>query len=654
MSDERRTREYSTDTTDWWSLPTEAKPKDQSKLAQAMTSVAKAVWEQDAWRRAESEQNLRRYSARGLVGLFSQSGYMPDQNNLRVNVSKNVTETLVSKVGSVRPRPKLLTSGADWSQRRRVKQLQRFTDAVIKATDLHGEGKKCFRQALIHGTGVMEHSYDVGKQTIVNRSVFPLELCVDEIEAVDGRPFNLFRCRFLDRAVLKAWLPEHKAAIERLPSADPALMPTDKTSDTVFARSRSMVQVWEAWHLATTTYRGDLVCGRRVMACDSFQICDEEWEHDYFPFSFFHWAPPQRGFWGDPALTEVRGLEKECNVLLQKAQRAMQLVGQPWILKRQGDKVSQEKITDEIALQVEYNGQVPPTVVSHQAINPQIIEHAFLLQRKAFEQLGTNEQQVAGLKPAGIESGRGLEQLSEEHLTRFKSVTQDYEKFLALDCTRQILRCAEELDGRLKGLGKPGYVVKNSQGRARLKIDWSDAKVSPDDLTTEVWPTSSLPNSPAGRTEEVERWQSNGWITPQRAMTLLEFPDLDSEIDLQTADTDLVEYQLEQTLELGKDCLPEEVQNIGYAKQRFVYGIERAIQDDVPQTHLDKARLFLEALKALETALTPPPQPAMMGGPGPVPGVVGPAANPLGMPPQGLPPGPPMGMGGGAGGMPAM
>ncbi len=650
MSDQtEQTREYSKDTTEWWGLPREDKPKSRSKLAQAMTEVAKAVWEQDSWRRAESEKNLRRYSQRGLVGLFGLNGFAPDQDNLRVNVSKNVVETLVSKVGSVRPRPKFLTSGADWSQRRRVKQLQRFVDSVIKASDLHGEGKKCFRHALIHGTGVMEHCHDLGKQEVVNRSVFPLELCVDELEAVDGRPFNLFRCRFLDRQVLKAWLPEFKGAIDRLPAADPALMPKDKTSDTVYSRSRSMVQVWEAWHLATTTLDGELVCGRRVMACEDFQICDDEWEHDYFPFSFFHWTPPQRGFWGDSALAEVRGLEKECNVLLQKAQRAMQLVGQPWILKRKGDKVTQEKITDEVALQVEYDGQVPPQVVVHQAINPQIIDHAFQLQRKAFEQLGTNEQQVAGLKPAGIESGRGLEQLSEEHLMRFKSVTQDYEKFLAMDCSRQILRVAKELDEALKERGKPGYVVKNSAGRARLKISWSDAAVSPDDLTTEVWPVSSLPQSPAGKTEEVERWQTNGWITPQRAMTLLEFPDLDSEIDLQAADTDLVEYQLEQTLELGKDCLPEEVQNIAYAKQRFVYAIERAIQDDCPQDHLDKARLFLEALKAMEASLAPPPAPQMMGGPGPVPGVVGPAANPLGapMPPPGIP------VGGGAG-LPAM
>lgn len=614
---------------DWWCGPTE-KPGPDSRIAGQVTTTARWLWDQDTTRRDDVETNLRRFSGYGLRGLFPTRGPLAaDDANLRLNITKSAVETLVSKVGANRPRPRLLTNGADHSLRKRTKQLQRFLDGVFAATDAHTVGKDVFRDAMLAGTGVAHFFPDVGKRQVKVERVFPLEVLVDPVEAVNGNPLNYFRVKFLDRQTLIAMFPDQTDYIRDLAPADVDDLP--EFSDETITRNQSMVCVYEAWHLATHSYSGKLNPGRHVLSAGNILFVDETWDYDFPPFAFFHWTKPVRGFWGDSAVGEIRGIEREMNSMLQKVQRAMKIAGQPWVLAPASAKVKPGKLTNESGLVVEYQGQVPPTIQVHQPIHPQLIQQIWSLKAAAFEQLGTNEQQAAAIKPPGIESGRALEQLSEEHLVRFKSISQDYERLVACDFSRQFIRVAKELDSVLKG----GYKVQTNAGRTRIEVKWSEASISPDDLFIEVWPVSILPNSPSGRTAEVERWQQAGWISPQRAMALMELPDLESETDLATADSELVEWQIEHMLDDGEDVLPLEVQNLEYARQRVTYALEKGIQDGVPQANLDKAMVFLDAAQSM---LVPPPPPVdlaalgPMGGPTPLPGVVGPAQNPLGMP----------------------
>jgi hypothetical protein len=135
-----------------------------------------------------------------------------------------------------------------------------------------------------------------------------------------------------------------------------------------------------------------------------------------------------------------------------------------------------------------------------------------------------------------------------------------------------------------------------------------------------------LPITPAGKTQEVERWQANGWLTPERAQELLEFPDLDSEANLTKADSDLLEYQLAQMLEDGKDVLPDPRQDLGKALARGTYALEHGMIVGVPSDNLDKVRSFLNACEdyqAMAAAAAAPPPP---DGAGTVAGPAGPMA----------------------------
>lgn len=616
----------------WWEQEGDA-------AGPAMTALAQELWTLDAPRRDEFERNLRRFGGKTLRGVFQGAELFFDRNNLRLNVTKAVTETLTAKIGSNRPRPKVLTDGGNWSLRRRGKQLQNFLDGTYQTAEVYSKIPLQFRDAMLGGTGIVHFFPDYGARRTSVERVFPLEIVVDPVEAVNGDPRTLYRFKFLDKGKLKRQFPEYKGEIERQKPVDQSELPDFWTD----GRATRMVCVVEAWYLADYDAKGKIVPGRHVIACGDCTLCEEPYEETEFPFEFFHWSAPTRGFWGDSAVAEIRGVEREVNRLLQHIQKSMKLAGMPWILSPTDAKVKSDKLTNEIGSIIKFDGPTPPTIASFQAVHPQVMEHLWALYAKAFEILGTNQLQASATKPPGIDSGRALEQLGEEHLVRFKHVSKAFEDMVGRRFAAQFVRCAKQLDAWLKDNNvSEGYVLKAYNNKTTLKIAWSDCSLGSDEFFLQTWPTSVLPITPSGRTEEVERWQQNGWITPERAQDLLEFPDLESEANLVKADSELLEYQLERMVDYGEEIFPEPRQNLETALQRGTYAFERAKITDVPPEHLDRLEQFLNACEEMIQKAAPPVQPVQVPiGPDGVPlppGSMGPQ-SPQGMP--GMPPGAP-------------
>jgi hypothetical protein len=631
----------------WWELNDDA-------AGTAVGTIGRKLWDLDLPRRTEIETNLKRF---GGMSLRGRRDILSDRRTLRLNLTKSVTETLTAKVGKNRPRPTILTDGGDFALRQRGKLLQRFLDGAYQQAEIYSKTPLMFRDAMLFGTGCMHFFPHMGKKQICAERVFPTEILVDPVEAMNGAPRQILRVKTIDRGVVERMFPKKKAVVDAssfVPLEDsPQVYIEDAQS------AQTMIQVFEAWYLADTDVEGNDVCGRHVIATDAGTLYADEYDEDFFPFEFFHWTKPLLGFWGDSAVGEIRGLEQEVNTLLQSVQSAMKRAGMPWCMVPDSAKVRTEKLTNEAGLLVRYQGQIPPSVQAFQPVHPQVIQQMWTLYGKAFEILGTNENQAAGIKPPGIESGRALEQLSEDHLVRFDDVSKHFEDLVGRRFARQMLRVAEELDEHCRGGeaydeetegegdGK-GFVLRAINNKTTLKIRWCDAKIAPDDFFMQTFPTSILPHLPSGRTQEVERWQQNQWVTPQKARQLLDFPDLAGAQDVGTADQDLLEWQLDQMLQSGKDIAPEPRQDLQNAMQWGTYCLELGMRDGTPEAHLDKLRTFLNAIDDLTQQATqaaqaqpgmPPGMPPDGGMPALPPGLEGPPGL-AGMP-GGAPGGPP-------------
>jgi len=610
---------------------------DKGKVGKFVCGMGLQLWlDQTPWRR-DYEANRKRFRGRNSNRMRRLDGV--DRDNARLNLTKATIETLVSRVGSSRPRPRILVTGGNWSLRAKAKKMQKFLDQVYKASKMYELAKGCVRDAMLAGTGVLFHYADVPRRRVITERVLPGELLCDVAEAYTGCPQTMIRIKHFAPEVLAGMFPKHADRI----AAMETVSAVELSPDMVESNTR-LIRVYEAWHLARPLDVGAKdeeerhVEGRHVIAAGDLTLVDEGWEYDYFPFTFLHWCPPTEGFWGDSAAAEIRGIEREANIMLQRVQKAMKLTGQPMIMAPRSAKVARAKITDEIMCLVEYDGQVPPQITTGAPSHPQVLQQIWDLKRAAFEQLGTNEYQASAVKPPGIESGRALEQLSEEHVVRFKDFVQRFEMMVAEDVARQVLRCARELDCRLRDKGvREGYVVHSADRRTALRLAWKDVAISPDDMFVETWPTSILPLTPSARTEEIQRWQDAGWITPQRAIALAEIPDLESEGDLLTADCELLDWQLEQMLDDGKDVAPIVRQNLEYALLRGTYALEVAMKDGVPLSHQDKLSVFLDQVQALlDAKQAAEVGPQGMPGPLPLPGAPG-SPMPGLPPPPGLP-----------------
>ena len=587
----------------WYEFDPETASREA--VAEAASSYAARLWNEDSDRRLDIDRALRRYSGRALRGLYA-GGIAPDKENVRFNLTKQAVSTLVARIGSTKPRPRCLTTGADYATRQRSKQLQKFLDVLYQTERVHEVGPRVFRDAALFGTGVVKVYGDCMAGRVKVERVFPAELLIDQLDAVDGCPSIFVRVKFMTRARLTAMAHEYTRAdqLKKVPSVPPSEMPssyqiTESGAVETMSSQADLVRVFELVKVAHVGEDGKLVPGRRVMAAGPVLICHEEYEAEESPFLWFHWCPPLRGFWGDSAAQEIRGPEREVNRLLQKVQRSMQLAGQPWVVAEEGS-ITTPKLTDEPALLVMHKaGTAEPKIQVHQPVHPDLVNQAFALKRESFAALGLTELQVSGTKPAGIESGRGLEQLGEEHSLRFRDVSQAYEQFIATDLAARMITTARELDEEMREEMGHGYEVRGRFGKEAAKVKWSDAAIAPEDFTVTCWPASILPQTPAARAEEIQRLVDTRMISAEEGQRLFDIPDLEAEVSIIKADCELLDWQICEILERGQMVAPSEEQNLTYALKRGTLALLEATRHGAPLERRDKLRDFLSECEAL-------------------------------------------------------
>lgn len=526
---------------------------------------------------------------------------------VRLGLAKAAVDTITARVGEIRPRPTFLTNRGDYSLQRKAKDLQLFVDGAYHQSDAYEKASAAFRDGAVLGTGVLLPYVTGGKapRFCVDRSP-AYEWFVDAADAEYGEPRCLYRVRWVSRERVRLYWPA---------AADAGRGASDASHD--FAR---VVEAWFRPIDAPNKPRAELADGmsveargRHVLVVEDTTVVDEWYPWDEFPAVFFHWDKPVAGFWGTSAIKEVMGLQIEVNKLLHKVQKSMRLVGQPWLMAQRTANVAPAEMTNAVGLMVAYDGNVAPTVVTHQPVSPQIITHMWELWTKGFELLGTNELQATATAPAGMESARGLERLSEQGALRFKRVSKAWEFALGEQLARRFIRLAKEVDATTPG----GFKLSAPGSKRAVSIRWKDCAIDEDAFLLQVYETTSLPQEPAARAQEVERMQASGWIDAEEARGLVDLPDIAESNSLATADRENLMWQLERLLEDGDDVLPEPYQNLDSAILHTQQAILRATCDGCPQANLDKARTFMEAAKVMRDAAAAAAAPAPAQAPGP-------------------------------------
>jgi hypothetical protein len=584
---------------DWWNSGTDL--ESANRLVACYQKLR-----QDNVPRLELMQRHMRMYGMSATGMPKVALNLPD-DRLRLNVIKAASDTVVAKITKNKPKPKPLTTGGNWSLRKKAKMLERFFDAQFYISGVSKASPKVFLDAVVMGTGVFK-VYEEDKKILVER-IFPGELFVDTMDGLYGDPRMIVQRKYVDRAVLMKMFPKHK---EQILYAKP--LDTDHIEDVGYTEDCDQITVLEAWRRPSTSGAKD---GKHIIAIDGATLLLEGWDRG-LPFVFIRWSEPIRGFWGVGLAEELTGIQAEINRLLQKIQAAFHLVSVPRVFVEEGSKVMSAKLNNRLGMIVPYRGTKPIYEVPA-STHPEMREHLWMLYNKAFEIAGVSTMSSGGTKPAGLESGIALRTFHDIETERFATVARSWEQ-LHLDIALQMVSVAKRIGGSFA----------TQSGKYSLQqIEWKDIDMDRDAYILQVFPASALPSTPAGRLAAVEQMINAQLFGPETAKELLDYPDLDKQMALDRAARDNIDRILEKILDEGQFETPEPYMDLQLAIVVAQSTYNMALEyEDIPEERLNMLRNFmrlchrmLKAAMAEQQAMTATPAP---GAPPPV----GPAGAP--------------------------
>jgi len=545
----------------------------------------------DSWKRY-----ARAYSNRDEMGLDWDLGSSRelDTNFVTENVVKSVIDTAASIIAKNRVKVRVLTNGADFTDQRRARNLEKFIYGEMKSADTWELGPLVFRDACIFGTGVLK-VFDQKNRIKVERKLIS-NIIVDERSAIDGHPREMFERQLVDKEVLKGLFPKYAAALDEA---------SDERTWNGKEIPEGQVVVIEGWRLGQ----------RHVIVCNGVLLFTEKYTKQNFPFVFFRWdGLPISGFYGLGLARDLNGIQTRINQLNIFIQRCQDLIAVPRVFVDMASKSIKVQIDNKIGAIIPYRGK-PPTFYTPTALNAEIYNYKEQLKRSGFEFAGISQMSAQSLKPAGLESAVALREFSDIETSRFVIQSQRYER-MQTQIGEKIIAVARDLyknkKVNLKSYFPNATVIQ--------KIEWSEVDIDKDRFSLDIQPASLLSMSPSARLQAVTELAQVGQLDKTEVRYLLGHPDLEASSNLATADVKNAQ-QVEEDLLEGKNITPEPFQNLNLLSRRvqLLYLNIQSEYDNVPDEILENIRTYISNIKTLTEqavqASMPPEQMAQPGQP---------------------------------------
>ncbi len=602
----------------WWQVG------DEKERNKSLMTMVHALETQSEERRQANLRHARLYEnveLENLTGndyaaaLVRQALY--GSGITRFNVIAACQDTLAAKITKNRPRPNFLTSGASWVDQQKARRLDKWQRGVFYETQVHEVSKQVAMDAFTFGTGFL-HVYMGDDKRLKIERVIPDEMMTDDTDAMYGKPRTLVRHKKLQREIAVTLAPskEKAAAIYQ---ADESVEHPSTLKD---ARTPT-VDVWEAWHLPSKPGAGD---GKHIIAIDGVELLCEEWTLDCFPFVVFRFKDRTLGYWGKGIAESLIGIQIELNRLVLSVSEQLRRKGRGRVFVQMGSKVNPNHLTNGIGDIIYYTG-TPPVVDSQNAVSQEEFMQIDRLYQKAFQEVGISELSAAAKKPSGLDAAVALREYSDIESERFALIHQKWENFF-LDFARLCIDLVENYSA-------DGYKSRVPGRRTVQEIDWKDIKLARDAYVMQMFPVSSLPQTPAARYAKVKEMQQDGMISKPVAQRLLEFPDIEAEMNLGNAAIDDVDATISAILDDDKpEIMPvEPFQNLDLMIERATaaYLFARHFPD-IEENRLSLLRQLIQNAASMKAGMTQPAAPPM-GAPGmaPPPGAM-PPPGPAPMP----------------------
>src|ERR1035441_9694686 len=220
----------------------------------------------------------------------------------------------------------------------------------------------------------------------------------------------------------------------------------------------------------------------------------------------------------------------------------MRLVGGPMIAVESGSNISEQHITsNRVAKIVEFT-VTAPSYLTPPTVQPEIFEHIQYLEDRMYKVTGVSQANATATKDPTLKSGVAQREAQDQAESRLEIVAQQYEE-LCLDLAKAILDMSADLE-------EPSVLVDN-KGKAQ-RLNFKDVKMDMEDYKLQLFPVSGLPSTPAGRLDQLMDYAQAGYLSKEQVMDIVDFPDLNDTVSLETASIHLTQEILSNIKEQGE------------------------------------------------------------------------------------------------------
>jgi hypothetical protein len=521
-------------------------------------------------------------------GYFAMPTRSVTKQKLSLNLIASICDTVAARVSKSKTKVTFLTDKGDYSLQTKAKKLDKFILGQFYSTKIYDVMRKVFLDSLVQDMGVVKVYGEEGK--IKLERVIPNEIKVDPIDSIYGSPSHLYQVKFVTKATLLGWASKVTGKSKtdlrnKIKTASDQLC----VKDSVTGDKTDFAIVVEGWRLPSYPGAKD---GKHIICLNNTTLLFEDYEKDHYPFVFLRWSERLVGFFGQGIAERLNGIQLEVNSTLRDIQYSRQFFSVPFIGLPMGSKINKAQLNNSIAHIVDFIDN-PPQFLTPPIAHTQWFDHLDRLIRQAYEIAGVSQLSATSKKPAGLDAGVALRTYQDIESERFNLVAQRFEQS-HVDVSSLMVEVARELYSDDKS-----FSVKVPGKKFIEEIKWSEVDLEDDQYLLKQYPTSLLPETPAARLQYVSELAERGYITRDRALAMLDFPDTDAEISLMTANHDFFAKVVDEALNKGNYFPPEPNLNLTEGMKFVAEAIIRAQVDEIEEEKVDLLRQWNEEAQAM-------------------------------------------------------
>lgn len=561
------------------------------------------------------------YSSLPMLG-FGVNQYtraMQNQGRISLNITQNAIDSLVSKVCKNDPRPMFTTQEGPYELREAMENADKYVDGLFFNSGYYTETHPgAVLDCAIYGLGIAKN-HDVDGQAVCERT-FCHEMIHDDRECLYARPRRIGQRKYYDKQeAFDRWKREDDVEwtkdLERAIDGGGAEHDPDY-GDYDRDESSDQILVYEGYVLPRAGSEG-----RFIQCIRGKTLKLRPWKDEESPYNYLRPMVQMSGLYGIGCAEKIIGIQMEINRIVRDIQMAMHLIAKPHWMVEASSNVLATSLNNDIATIIKYSGAVPPTVYTPEAMSGQVFQHLQFLYKTGYEIIGVSQLSAQSQKPAGIDSAVGMRTYLNVETERFSQFVKATEAFASANAKKT---------AKVLGRTKPKRQVVPPRGQPfNDVVEWK--AVDLDSVSVQVYPTSKLPDTPAGRREYALELAQYGVAKPDEIFEMLEWSDTEAFAKRRLAGRKNVERDIAK-IRRGENVVRDAIGDHATALQMMSDAYEEAKHDGVPEKRLAVMRKYVTACQRF-LAKKPPLPPAPMGpAGGPPPGAPPPMGPPPGQP----------------------